>query len=33
MKEELLSIGGFTPRQVKLAVVGEGTAEKDRVWQ
>ena len=26
-----LSVGEFTPRQIKLAVVGEGTAEKDQV--
>ena len=24
-------VGEFTPRQIKLAVVGEGTAEKDQV--
>ena len=26
-----LSVGEFTPRQIKLAVVGEGTAEKEQV--
>lgn len=26
-----LAVGEFTPRQIKLAVVGEGTAEKDQV--
>ena len=26
-----LMVGEFTPRQIKLAVVGEGTAEKDQV--
>ena len=26
-----LTVGEFTPRQIKLAVVGEGTAEKDQI--
>lgn len=26
-----LAVGEYTPRQIKLAVVGEGSAEKDQV--
>ena len=29
--EENLSVGEFTPRQIKLAVVGTGTADKEQV--